>query len=400
VKILIPVDDETKGDPLSGRKKTALATLIGLAGFSSVAVFLLFGRLLQGYMTFDAGREVTERAHERLSADIKVQEASLSSLISRIAEAEERKASFAETEARFVVLTNQTSLAETERNRLLEALTTANKELASVTGTVAGLRVEIDARKREKSRLMEDADLKQEELEKRDAEVKKASEMMRQIGAEATSAKAALAETQKALQQEQLVLSNETTKVAGVRTEVAGLEVDLNRLRAKVDALAAEDARLAAAIDSAVSRTNRLAFGEAEAEKAYTSAVAELVKTQAALDAANAARDRSREVADSQSARVAALEARKEVLGSNIQDMEKNEARLIAALAELKKQQTAAIAEAAKAQAALDTLSALRDKAREEADAQSARAAALKAEAIALEKAKADVEKARGVPEK
>lgn len=400
LKILVPVDDETKGDPLSRCKKNALATLIGLAGLASVAVFLLFGRLLQGYMTFDAGREATERAHERLSADIQVQEARLSSLTRRIAEAEERKATLAEAEARFVVLTNQTSLAETERNRLLETLTTANIELASVTGTVAGLRVEIGALKREKSGLMEAADLERKELEKREAEVQKASEMVRQIEALATSAKAELAETQKALHHERLAVSNETAKVAGVRTEVAGLEDDLNRLRAKVDVLTAEDARLAAAVDSAVSRTNRLAFGVANAEKANASAVAELVKAQASLDAVNAVRDKTREEAYALSARVESLAARKEALETHIHDMEITEAKLVAAVSEIKKQQVAAIPEAAKAQAALDALGVARDQAREEADAQSARAAALKFEVIALEKAKADAEKAKGVPEK
>ena len=400
LKVLVPVDDEMKGDPLSGRKKIALAGLIGLAGFASVTVFLLFGRLLQGYMTFDAGREAAGKAHERLAAEILVQEARLSSLKVKMAESESRESTLLIIEERFVALTNKISLAENERNKVLETLKTSNIELACVTGTVAGLNFEIGVLKRDKNGLMEAVDLERKKMDKAETEVQKESEMLRQTEVSATSAKAALAETQKTLQLERLALSNETVKIAGIRAKRADLEDDLDRFRKKVEARTAEDARLAAVIDDAVSRTNRLAFGVADAEKAKTSAVSELVKAQSALDAMNAARDKAREEADAQSARLALLAARKEAIDTDIRDMEKTKGTLDATILELKKQRAATIPELAKTQAALDTLNISRDKAREESDTQSARAAALKVEVSALEKAKAAIEKEKGVSKK
>jgi DNA repair exonuclease SbcCD ATPase subunit/DNA-directed RNA polymerase subunit RPC12/RpoP len=285
LKILVPVDDEMKGDPLSGRKKIALAALIGFVGVALVSVFLIFGQLLHGYMTFEAGREIAEKANKRLAAEIQALEA--------------RKSTLADTEARLVALTNQTSQAETERSRVLEALKTTNIELLSVTGTVEGVKVEVGALKREKNKLIENVDLQKEELKKREAEVQKASETVRQLEASAASAKI----------------------------------------------------------------------------------------VQAALDALNKARDKAREEADAQSARVASLASRKDLLDTDIRDMEKTKGALDAAIAEQKKQQATKSAESAKVQAALDALNKTRET-------------VLNAEVSALEKAKADAEKKKGGTER
>lgn len=404
LKILIPVDDEAKSDPLSKRKKATLAALIGFAGVGAIAAFLLFGRLLQGYMTFAAGHEAAEKAHQRLSVEIKAQETSLSLLSRRIAESEQKKGTLAEVESRHAMLTKGISLIETERNQIRETLQSAAFELASVTGTVNGLKVEIGAITRERNSLAGNVALEAMKRDKLDTEVQKATETLRQAKAAGMLANIELEETQKTMQLERLALSNETVRVAGVRNKLAELDGELNRTRNQAYALAAEDARLTAVIDSAVSHTNRLAFVTSNAEKAKASAVVELAKIEAELDEINAkrdkARDKAREEADMHSARMASLAVRIEALDAHILEMEKIEAKFAATIPELKKQQVTDIMESAKVQAALDRLKAERDKAREEADTQSARVVALKIELASLQTIKADTEKAKEGAEK
>lgn len=313
-QVLVPVDDEMKTDPLSGRKKAALTALVAFAGIASVTVFLLFGQLLQGYMTFDARREATEKTHESLTTKIQAQEATLSTLTKKAAE-----------------------------------------EIAQATANV------------------------------------------RVIETSANAAKAELAEAETAVHRERLTLSNETIRVAGIRTELAELEKDRNILTRKVDALAAEEARLSVAVEAAMTRTNRLAFQLAATEKAQASANTELLKSQTALDLANAARDKAKEQTEAQTARLTTLATRKEALESDIRDRERTQATLDAAITELKKQHGITLTEATKTRAALDTLNSARDKAREDTETLSARAAILKADVAALERTKTDAEKAKGV---
>ena len=313
LQVLVPVSDDVKADPLSGGKKSALLVFIGLAGISSIAVFLIFGRLLQGYLVFDATREANERAQQRLAAEIQTQEAAITSLSKKAAE-----------------------------------------------------------------------------------EVTQASERTRQLESAANSAKAALLEAENALHRAQLTFSNETSRVSGVQTEMAELEGERAKLRKKVDALGAEDAAISAAIAAAASRTNRLASEVAAAMLAQTSASADLAKVLTALDRANADRDKAKDQWETQLARVAALGARRQALEVEISDREKTQAILDASIAELKKQSAAALAETTRARAGLDTINTARDKAREEADAQSARSSILKAQLSALEKAKAEVDNGKG----
>lgn len=317
LQILVPVNSEKEANSLSVRTKASLAALIGFAGVASIIVFLLFGRLLQEYITFDAGREAAEKARERLSTEIQAQEATLTSL---------------------------------------------NKKAAE--------------------------------------ELTRASENARQVEASANSAKATVLEAENALQRTRFALSNETARVAGVRTELAGLEDDRSRLRQKVEGLTAEEARLSAAVQAAVSFTNRLSGEVQLAAKAQATASADLIRIQTELDTATSARDKAREQLDEKVSRVSSAVARREALEAGIRDMEKTQAAMEAAITELKRQNNVALAETAKTRAAVDALNTARDKAREEADAQSARAATLKAEVIALEQTKADAEKLKGVPGK
>ncbi len=313
LKILVPVDDEAKVDPLSDRKKTAMAVLIGLAGIAAVTVFLLFGRLLQDYIAFDAKRETAEKAHERLATEIQAKEATLATLSKK-----------------------------------------ASEELLQV------------------------------------------SENAKHIETTASFAKAALVETEAALHRTRMALSNETAKVIGAQTQLDRLEEEWNRIRKKVDALAAEEAQLVATVGAAMTRTNRLVSDVAAAEKAQTSANAELAKALTTLDTAYAARDKVREEAQALAVRVRTLAERQEALEEDIRDKQKVQTGLEASIAELKNQHGNFLSEMNKARAALDSLIASRDKTREEADTQSARLAVLKAEVATLEKAKAGAEKVKG----
>jgi chromosome segregation ATPase/DNA-directed RNA polymerase subunit RPC12/RpoP len=313
LKVLVPVDDDAHADPLSGRKKTALALVIGLVVVAVLAVFLIFGRLLQGYIEYNTKHQAAERASERLATEIEEKEATLVRLGKRATE---------------------------------------EKALA------------IDG--------------------------------ARQTEAAVSSAKATLGETENALHRTRVALTNETAKVLGIRVDLAQLEEERSQLRRRVDALAAEEAQLAAIARAAAVRTNRLAAEVAAAEKMQTAANGEMTRAVGAVETANAARDKAREQAETLLARVAALTARRESLEQEVLERQKLQGLLESSITEMKKQHSMLLSEASKVRAALDSLMADRDKAHHEADVQSARAAALKAEVAALERVRANPEKTKG----
>lgn len=313
LKVLVSVDEDSKGDPLSDLKKKALATLVGLVVVAVVSVFLIFGRLLQGYIEYDTNHEVAEKANGRLVKEIQGKEATLELLAKKAIE--------------------------------------------------------------EKAQIVENA---------------------RQTESAASSAKAILAETEDALQRTRVALTNSSAKAVGIRAELGNLEDESGRLRKRVDALGAEEAHFLVTLRAAATRTNRLAAEVATAEKAQVVANGELARAIGAVEVANTAREKAKEELGSILNRVTSLTVRREALEEEFRDKQKTQATLDASIAELKKQHSALLGETTKARAVLDSLLAERDKAHEEADVQSARAATLKAEVAGLERIKANAEKTKG----
>lgn len=101
----------------------------------------------------------------------------------------------------------------------------------------------------------------------------------------------------------------------------------------------------------------------------FSSDAAKVSSARAELDVIEGERARIREAAG-------IVAARKEALDLEIREKEKEKAELLATLAELKRQGIETTSKVSEARALLDSLNAARDEAREDADAQSARAAA------------------------
>ena len=310
ISVLVPMDDEARIDPLSSRKKKGLAALIISTGIAVVTVFLIFGRLLQEYIEFDASRMGFEKANQRLALEIQEKEATLTVL-----------------------------------------------------------------------------------LKKAQDEKLQASENVKQIEASSTIQKLVLEETESALQRALASLSNQTSKVSGKQIELSNLEDERNRLRKKTDNLTAEEAVLSATINDALSRTNQILSEVVAANRMRISAIAELTKITTELEATKKSQEKTKEQMETLLARVAVLSARKDSLEEDIQGKQKMQAALDATIAEAKNQKASNLENEAKSRAVLDTLLTARDKAREEADIQSARAAKLKAEAINLENTKTNINK-------
>jgi hypothetical protein len=307
ISVLVPMDDEARIDPLSSRKKKALAALIISTGIVVVTVFLIFGSLLQEYIEFDASRMGFEKANQRLTLEIQEKEATL------------------------------TVLSKKAQDEKLQA-----------------------------------------------------SENVKQIEASSTIQKL---ETESALQRAIASLLNQTAKVSEKQIELSNLEDERNRLRKKIDNLTAEEAVLSATINDALSRTNQILSEVVAANRMRISAIAELTKITKELEATKKSQEKTKEQMETLLARVAVLSARKDSLEEDIQGKQKMQAALDATIAEAKNQKASNLENEAKSRAVLDTLLTARDKAREEADTQSARAAKLKAEAINLENTKTNINK-------